>query len=322
MLNFIQKIKSKNSYQYFFLKLGIFAILLFMTDFIVGNIFKSIYLKQNSGWEYRTKYAIEDTKAAILIFGSSRAQQQYNPIYFEERLKTSCYNVGRDGQVILYQYPVLQAILKRYTPKAIILECDNRMFIDTKDAYERLACLLPFYEKHPEIRAALTLKNSNEKIKLLSHMYPYNSTFFKIVQGVFKKEDEDIKGYIALKGALSEEIRLVDLGKSYNIDTNRIAFYRSFIALCKQSGVKLVITASPYFSKEVGNDPSLTIAKQIAYDSNIPFYDLSKGHLLLSKSNLFDDTAHVNQTGSKILSNIVIDSILLNNDLKGTELAF
>lgn len=322
MTNYIQTIKSKNGYQYFFLKLVIFAIILFTTDFIIGNIFKSVYLKQNSGWEFRTKYAIEDTKADILIFGSSRAQQQYNPVYFEERLKASCYNAGRDGQAILYQYPVLQAILKRYKPKAIILECDNRMFIDTRDAYERLSCLLPFYEKHPEIRAALRLKNSNEKIKVLSHMYPYNSTFFKIVQGVFKKEDEDIKGYVALKGALTEEIREVDLGKSYKIDTNRIAFYKSFINLCKMSGVKLVITASPYFSKEVGNDSSLTIAKKIAYENNIPFYDLSKGHLLLSKSNLFDDTAHVNQTGAKILSNIVIDSILLNNNLKGTELAF
>ena len=322
MSNFVHTIKSKNGYQYFFLKLGIFTIILFIADFLVGNIFRAFYLKQKSGWEYRTKYAIEDTKADILIFGSSRAQQQYNPVYFEDRLKASCYNVGRDGQVILYQYPVLQAILKRYTPKAIILECDNRMFIETKDAYERLSCLLPFYEKHPEIRAALKLKNSNEQIKLLSHMYPYNSTFFKIVQGIFKKEDEDIKGYVALKGVLIEEIRKVDLGKSYKLDTNRIAFYRSFIALCSKAGVKLVITASPYFSKESGNDTSLTIAKKIAYENNIPFYDLSKGHLLLSKSNLFDDTAHVNQTGAKILSNIVIDSILFNNNLKSTELAF
>ena len=322
MSNFVRTIKSKNSYQYFFFKLCLFVFILFIIDFGVGNIFKVIYLKQKSGWDYRTKYAIEDTKADILIFGSSRAQQQYNPVYFEDRLKASCYNVGRDGQVILYQYPVLQAILKRYTPKAIILECDNRMFIDRKDAYERLSCLLPFYEKHPEIRAALQLKNSNEQIKLLSHMYPYNSTFFRIVQGVFKKEDEDIKGYVPLKGALSEEIRQVDLDKSYKIDTNRIAFYKSFIALCTKAGVKLVITASPYFSKELGNDTSLTIAKKIANENNIPFYDLSKGHLLLSKSNLFDDTAHVNQIGAKILSNIVIDSILFNNNLKSTELAF
>lgn len=314
MFKNIKIIKSKNGYQYFFLKLGLFAIIFFITDVVGGKVLHALYFKQKAGWEFRTKYAIEDTHADMLIFGSSRAQQQYNPIYFEERLKLSCYNVGRDGQVILYQYPVLQAVLKRYKPKAIMLECDNMMFIDNKDAYDRLSCLLPFYKTHAEIRSTLQLRNNNERVKILSQMYPYNSAFFKIVSGIVKNEDEDIKGYVPLTGALNEPIRFVDLTKMYKIDNNRIEFYKSFIDLCKKSGVKLVLTASPYFSKESGNDTSLTIAKEIAHENNIPFYDLSKGHSLLNKSNLFDDTAHVNQTGSKILSNIVLDSIMFNNN--------
>lgn len=315
MRKYISNIKSKKSYHYFFLKLTLFAIFFFTIDVVGGKIFNLLYLRQKTGWEFRTKYAMEDTKADMLIFGSSRAQQQYNPVYFEERLKLSCYNVGRDGQVILYQYPLLQSVLKRYKPKMIMLECDNKMFIYNRSSYDRLSCLLPFYKEHPEIRPTLELRNINEKVKIFSCLYPYNSDFFKIMQGIFKKEDEDIKGYLPLKGALKETIRNVDLSIPYQVDRVAIDYFKLFIELCKLSNVKLVLTASPYFSKEYGEDISLLIAKRIAIEEAIPFYDLSKGHALLNRSNLFDDTAHVNQTGSKILSNIVLDSLIANKNL-------
>ncbi len=315
MPNYIQSLKEKNGYQYFVFNFVAVIILFFIGDVVAGKIFSVLYQKQRTGWEYRTKYSIEDTKADMLIFGSSRAQQQYNPLHFQERLKLSCYNVGRDGQVILYQYPVLKAILKRHTPKLIMLECDNRMFISNGAAYERLSCLYPFYKTHPEIRSILDTRSANEKVKMLSQMYPYNSTVFKIAQGIAKKEDEDINGYLPLNGALQEPIRKVDLTVAYTIDTNSVACFRNFVTLCKSSGVQLIATASPYFSDETGTDASLIIAKQIAVENNIPFYDLSKGIAPLNKSTFFDDTAHVNQTGSVILSNTIIDSIVANKVL-------
>lgn len=312
MLNHIKTFRKKNSWQFFFIKAALFLLILFITDLITGKVFYSLYAKQKSGWEYRTKYSIENTKAEMLIFGSSRAQQQYNPIYFEDRLKLSCYNVGRDGQTILYQYPVLKAVLKRYNPKIILLECENKMFLENKDAYDRLSCLLPFYKDHPEIRSVIELRSPSERVKLLSHMYPYNSSILKIVQGISKTEDEDIKGYVPLKGVLNEPMRTVDLTIKYSLDSNRIIFYKSFIGDCKKSGIQLFLVSSPNFYKSIGSDTSLTLAKNIAKENNIPFIDLSQGHPLLNQSALYDDTVHVNQVGSKILSNIIIDSIIHN----------
>ncbi|HXL56454.1 MAG TPA: hypothetical protein VN958_09365 [Chitinophagaceae bacterium] len=310
MFNYIKSIKSKNGYR-FFLKLGFFILIFFLVDLSIGKVFYSFYSQQKSGWEYRTKYSIEDTKADMLMFGSSRAQQQYNPTFFEERLNLSCYNTGRDGEDILYQYAVFIAVLKRYKPKVILLECENKMFYNSKDSYDRLSCFLPFYKDHPEIRSIIELRSPNERVKLLSHMYPYNSLFFKISNGNISK-DEDIKGYLPLKGALNEPMRPVNYSNVYDLDSIKIKFYNSIIDLCKKSDIHLVLVCSPYFSKGFGNDTSLILAKKIAKENNIPFFDLSRGHPLLDKSNLFDDTAHVNQTGSKILSNIIIDSIKQN----------
>lgn len=311
MLKYIQSIKNKNGLPYFFIKAALLLMLFFIADFSLGKLFHNLYAKQKSGWEYRTKYAVEDTKADLLLFGSSRAQQQYNPLYFEDKLKMSCYNVGRDGESLLYQYTVFTAVLNRYTPKLILLECENGMFSYNTDSYDRLSCFLPFYKDHPEVRPIIQLRSTNERIKLLSEMYPYNSRIINIVSGLIGKDkEEDIKGYLPLYGSLSEPARTVNFSKLYKLDSNKLKFYNSIIEQCKKKNIELVMVCSPYFSKGYGNDTSLTVAKQIAQQNKLRFIDLSKGHPLLAAANLFDDTAHVNNTGSKILSNIIADSMV------------
>ena len=316
MIKTFKNLTIKKGYSYLLLKLTAFLLMAFIFDFIVGSLFSYLYFKQTSGWEFRTKYSVEDTKADILIFGASRAQQQYNPIFFEERLLQTCYNVGRDGQPIFYYYGVLNAVLKRYTPKMILMDIENGVFSQSQSSYDRVAVLLPFYKTHPEMRSVIELKSPFEKIKLQSAIYPYNSLLFKIAIGnteFNKNRNKDIKGYVPLTGALDEPIRTVDFSKQYSIDTNKINIYRSFIKDCKQANVKLYIICSPYFINAIGTDTSITIAKEIARVNNVDFIDFSKDDFFLNNSKLFDDTVHVNETGSKIFSNKLIDTLIFKN---------
>lgn len=317
MIEVYKNLSIKKGYQYLLLKIIAFLLLAFFIDFIFGSILRSFYFKQTSGWEYRTKYAVDDTRAEILIFGASRAQQQYNPLYFEERLHQSCYNVGRDGEPFFYYYAVLKTVLKRYTPKIIILDIENGVFKESQDSYDRMSILLPFYKNHPEMRSIIELRSPFEKLKLQSQIYPYNSMLFKIAIGnteMNKKRNQDIKGYVELTRVLDEPIRTVDFFKNkYAIDSNKVNFYRSFIKDCKQANVKLYIVCSPYFIHTVGTDTSMTIAKKIAGENNIHFVDFAKNEIFLNNSKLFDDTVHVNVAGSKIFSNKLIDTIILKN---------
>lgn len=310
MPTLLNNLKHKNQYLYFFTKCVIFILLFGVVDYTIGNVFHKFYQSQKKGWDFRTKYSIENTTANMILVGSSRVQQQYNPTFFEERLKTSCYNAGRDGETFLYQYTVLQGILKRYLPTSILLECENKMFLQHPTSYERLNCLLPFYKDYPVMRPVLEKRSPFEKLKLQSQMYPYNSLLFKVAIGnLSKQEDEDIKGYVPLMGALHEPMRVVNFNTTYPMDSLKITLFKQLIHQCKQQHIQLYLVCSPYFSTGLGNDASLTLAKEIAAQQQIPFIDLSKGHPLLQQSNLFDDTAHVNNIGSKILSNIIIDSI-------------
>jgi hypothetical protein len=308
----IPKFKKRDGRHYNFTKVAAFLLLIISTDFFVGKIFHRLYKKQKSGWEYRTRYSVEDTKADIILLGASRAQQQYNPVFFEQRLHLSCYNVGRDGQSFLYEYVIMQGILKRYHPKVILLECERRMFMESSASNERLSCLLPLYKDHPEMREVLLLKSPFENIKLLSQSYPYNSFSLKILFANFtKKPDEDIKGYVPLKGSLNEPKRFVDFSlPQYQVDSIKVKYFNSFIDQCRKANIKLYFTCSPFYFTYTGKDISLEIAKETAGKNNIPFFDLSKGVPELNDSKFYDDTVHVNQTGSNILTNIIIDSII------------
>jgi hypothetical protein len=308
MFNAINSTKNKKSNRLFW-RVIIFILIFLVVDFCLGSIFHSLYQKQKSGWEFGTKYSVEDTKADMLIFGSSRAQQQYNPKFFEDRLKLSCYNTGRDGEDILYQYGIFTAVLKRYKPKVILWECENKMFYKAKASYDRLSCFLPFYHDHPELHSLIEMRSPDERIKLLSRMYPYNSLLFKISSGIVG-EGADINGYIPLNRSLDEPKRDVNYSIQYDMDSTKIGFYNSVIQLCKENNIELVMSCSPYFSNGFGNDSSLTLAKKLAKQNSVPFFDLSKGHPLLNNSKLYDDTAHVNRTGSPILTNIIIDSVM------------
>jgi hypothetical protein len=308
---FLNKLKTTNKYIYFFVRCTVFILLFFIVDALIGTGLSHFYGAQKKGWDYRTKYSIENTTANLLLIGSSRVQQQYNPTYFEDRLHITCYNAGRDGETFLYQYALLQGVLNRYQPKAILLECENNMFLLHPTSYERLSCLLPFYKNHQEMRPVLEKRSSFEKIKLFSQMYPYNSLLFKIAIGnLSKSDDEDIKGYVPLTGALQEAKRQVNFDKKYVMDSLKIHLFTQLVQQCADKKIKLYLTCSPYFSEGYGTDQSLQLAKQIAQKYAVPFIDLSKGHPLLQLSNLYDDTAHVNSTGSKILSNIIVDSLL------------
>lgn len=221
-----------------------------------------------------------------------------------------------------YYYAVLKAILSRYTPKMIILDVENQVFKESRSSYDRLSVLLPFYKDHPEMRSIIELRGPYEKFKLHSRIYPYNSMIFKIAMGnsgLRSKANEDIKGYVPLTRSLNEPIRPVDLSVDYALDSNKFNCYKAFINDCAAAGVKLYLVCPPYFIKGIGNDKSMTIAKDIAYKKKLDFIDFAKDEFFLKDSRLFDDTVHLNYKGVTIFTNRLIDTLITKNNSSAVE---
>ena len=307
----IYKIK-KNPTKYFFFKLVIFFSIVFILDYSIGNVLNYFYFKQESGLQYRTTYSIEKTTADILIFGSSRANHHYDPDVFEKRLNLSYYNVGRDGNFILYHSAVLKGVLKRYSPKIVILDFIDDEFRKNQQNYDRLSSLLPYYRMHPEMRSIIELKSKFEKLKMLSCIYPYNSSMLTIAVGnteFNKKRRGDIQGYVPLTKVWNRTIQIDSISTNYETDTIKIRAYKTFIHNCIQSKVKLYIVCSPYFINSNHTEHSVRIGQEIAKRNNVEFLDFSKDSTFINNSTLFADISHLNEVGAKLFSNKIIDKI-------------
>lgn len=303
---------TQSPYRKFLLKLIFLACSIIILDFAIGTSLQFFYFKQESGAQYRATYSIEKTTADILIFGSSRANHHYVPDFFEGAFRLTYYNVGRDGQFIFYHYALLKTILKRHTPKVIILDFSNNEFRQNKGAYDRLSALLPYYNSHPEIRPIVELRGRYEKIKHWSHIYPYNSQLFSIAVGnaqFNKTKKGDIKGYVPLLKTYEKNILSDTSSLSYTIDNAKVKAYTSFIHDCLKERVKIYIVCSPYLIKSDHVDYSVRLAKQIANENNVSFFDHSRDSLFLNNSSLFSDVAHLNQEGAKAFSSILISEI-------------
>ena len=308
-------VPKKNTVKGFFIKIFIFFIIFVIVDISVGSILRKGYRKQQSGYDYLTTYAIEQTTADILIFGSSRAVNIFDPLIFEKEMHLTCYNAGRDGEPIFYHYAILKSILKRYKPKMIVLSFDAGNFSKGLDAYDRLSALLPFYAEHPEIRPVVDLKGPFEKLKMLSAIYPYNSTLLSIITGnsnYSKIKYATVKGHIPLKYLAEGPRKKFDYTNEKELDTIKISCYKSFINECATAKIPLYIVCPPYNIEAVGIDPSITVGKEIAAQKNIPFFDFTKDSSYTGKPELFADYRHLNYKGVPLITMEVVKKISAN----------
>ena len=301
----------KNGYLYFAGRVLLLLGFVYVLDLLVGNVLRYFYFKEEAGREYRATYAMEKTKADVLIFGASRAYRSYVPDIIEDSLKLSCYNTGMHGQSILYSYATLKVILKRYTPKVIILDLVPDELKISQDSYDRLAFLLPYYKEHKEIRPIINLKSPFEKYKLLSSIYPFNSELIVIAGGnlnFIKKGYVDMKGYKPETGVYNRPIETIT-PQPYPVDSVKISYYRSFIRECQQAGIKLFIVYAPTFVKYTETDYTVSVIKQIAKEENAWFADYTNHPYFISHPELFSDHVHLNGSGAETFTPMIMHEI-------------
>jgi hypothetical protein len=302
--------KKTNSYLLFFLRLAIFIFTLFVLDGVTGSLLRHYYFTQNSGSMYHTTYSMESATNDIIIFGTSRATHHYKPEVFERMLGMTCYNAGKDGTQILYHYAVLESVLKRYTPKIIILDISLKEVLKSDENYDWLSSLLPYYKKHPEIRPVVDLKSYFEKYKLISSSYPFNSAILTIAKsnGITSAEKGE-KGYLPLEKEWKEPLTTDIPRRPEKIDSVKLHYFEKFIEDCKKANTRLYVMFSPIYIRYDQPPVSLVTIKGICEHNHIPFYDYSKSIEFLSNPSLFQDRSHMNDKGATIYSEKVAREI-------------
>jgi hypothetical protein len=291
----------------FLSRLVLIAFIVFLCDRGIGKVLKYFYFRQSSGLLYRTTYAIDSTKADILVFGSSRANRHYVPAIFEDSLHCTFYNTGREGNFILYNYAIFKAVTRRYQPKLIIIDIIPGETGYESKSYERLSSLLPYYQNHAEIRSIVALRSPLEKIKLLSAIYPYNSLLFTIAMGNLeynKKRKADIKGYLPLHKTMKPvKMDTVQLDDSV-LDGNKINALTQIMNTCRQNKIELWFVQSPAYlvSRDKYLNPQIS---ELFSGDRVNYYNLSDDTLIINNPEYFADKNHLNDKGARVFSNLV-----------------
>jgi len=303
----------------FMYKLLLLFLILVTVDFMVGELIHFAFSRQKSGALYRTGYSMDSTTADILIFGSSTANHSYDTKIFRNGIPgQTTYNCGNAGSSIFYHYSVLSSVLKRYTPKIIILDFVSGEFRYVLRHYDKLSYLLPFLKNHEDIQPIINLKSPFEKFKLVSNTYPYNSLLLSIMGGVFNIHStnrvED-NGYVALEGVWNSEIKVDSIKHDYAMDSNKIHYFKEFINICINADTKLIISCSPSYKIKQHEDISLKLGKSISGMKGVEFIDFSNDTSFTNHRQLFRDVAHLNKKGAEKFSEIFVSKIMSDNQL-------
>lgn len=293
------------------LNLVLVTFLIILCDQMVGKILRFFYFKQESGDGYRTTYAIDSTTTDIIIFGSSRANHSYVPEIFEKELNYSCYNSGRDGNYILYNYAIFKMIINRYHPGIVIFDIQPEGILNNKTEYDRLSILLPYYKTHNEIRRIINFRGPFEKIKFISAIYPFNSLILQIVMGNLERNKvrrPDFNGYIPLKGEIPNKMIDTTYYPSGMIDKNITNALEDIIYTCSEFKIDLKFVFSPVYSI-IQDNTYVDLISELCNKNTIPFYNMSNDSIFINNPGYFYDTGHLNDHGARVFSAILIDRL-------------
>jgi hypothetical protein len=181
--------------------------------------------------------------------------------------------------------------------------------------YDRLSILLPYYQRHPEVRGVVNLRSRFENLKLLSKIYPFNSQVIDIIsrnlhtnKNEFAADEQN--GFIPLTDTIDAkgDIFINNTYDDYVIDATLVNAYKLFIGECLKHHIRLYIFVSPELATNYLKRKSIKLASKIAAISHIPFFDYTDT-LSIKKKVYFKDFGHLNMNGAKIYSSMVIKNI-------------
>lgn len=304
-----------NKHRVIIFKLIKLLIIIVIVDTVLGIAAEKLFYTQKTGKYARSTYAIDQTNAETLVFGSSHAHRHYVPEVLEKELQTSAYNVGAEGQQLLYHLGLQKMILKRVVPKTIILNIDEDFLFNSTFAYDRLHDLYPYYGDHKDVlRPIFAVNNRFVDIKMFFKSYLFNSTIVHMTR-YYVSPQIDYKGYRPLNGTVSEkEIDNYENDiqqKSNVIDSNLVNALKEFILNAKSNNIKLIFVTSPKFIK--GNyrkNRSFSLINEIATEHNIPLLDFFNDPRFSNNHDFFHDPSHLNDQGAKYFTKLLAKEIL------------
>lgn len=293
-------------------KLLLLFVLLFTVDYSVGVIYNRIsdIALEKAPNASRTAFTMKKVSAEVLIMGSSRANRHYVPSIISDSLNKTVFNCGLDGQPFAYSVAMIHAVLKRYTPQAIIVDIDPRM-LDNKYSLGGLAQLYPYYGDDEFYKEILIKEDANNRYKMMSRMYRYNSKLIGLVGKMIVSDyvQEDGYGPLPVSGYKYRKLKIVEYDVDKPVTSSQVELMLNCIKTCKEKNVDLIISVSPRFQKSnISQVNSFKSLKELLKVNNTSFIYMGDNSII-NDSVMYWDDDHLNRNGAEAFTTLFVEKL-------------
>ena len=289
----------------FLAKIIFFFILLAFLDFSAGTLLGFCRDHAKGGVTYATKYSFDSLTSDIIVMGSSRAYHHIIPKILSDSLGMSCYNCGYDASSIIPQY--CRLVNQRHKPRIVIYEyyAGNDLYIN--DNIDRFQDLKLYYD-HERVANIFNQVNSNDKIKMLSFLYRYNSRVNQILSDFMKGKEIFKDGFRPFVKTLKYEPKPYEpLYKSNRVDSLKWLYVEKLVKMSQEENFKLFFSISPWY--KCSDDGDYTLLEAYCRNKNIPVLSHLKDTVIANHREYFADPAHLNHAGAKVYTLMLINDI-------------
>ena len=273
-------------------------VILIASDLLFGYATNFYVKKCGLHGDYKSiEYVMKQCKEDVLFIGNSVVLNSLMPSIIEDSIGVTCYNTGANAQTLPYFHTILNCILKRYTPKMVILGFKPMEF--SLEGISRYNLLIPYYHTgYREIDSTLESKNDYEKYLLQSSFYRYNTIWFRILSYHFIRGHENTnKGFLAKEKPIFPP-KLSYTKESHSIHNNKVLIFEDIIRICKQRGINLIVYSPPIYKRYKEKTETIKALERICKDKNIQYYNDTQDSLFLAHQDWFYDSAHLNKFGA------------------------
>ena len=255
----------------------------------------------------RIAHSLRQTDAEIVVFGSSRAAFNVDPVQLEEALGLSAFNAGAPGQGILFARAIQALLLERGSrAKLFVLHVDPKNLWGVDRA--RLQRLAPYYGEAPAVDALLESTSRTARWKLLSHSYRFNSLLLPIFSNWVRNRPSPGNGFQVIPEARPQNLEPEgpqprDLGP---VDAEVVRVFQEFIEAARARGVQVALVDGPRWRPEglresdARGQPFLEALAQRSGAAWILIDERSDR--AFENADLFADRAHLRREGAEIYS--------------------
>ncbi len=304
----------------FLIRVSFFVIPLILFAF-VGDWYFTHQLRKSEIGKYRVWNDLLTGKinSDIVIYGSSRAEVQFNTKIVEDSFGINVFNLGINGHNFFMEYLRHTLLLKHNKhPKLIILSLDNVTLEKRNELFE-MQQFAPYLNDKDVVAATKTyvgFKKFDYLLPLVRYI-PLNKIMNHAMGAPFTSTSspEWYRGFSPHKEGWNNNLETaMNRKKKYfqNFDTNTIRLFDKFLVETKNQGIKLMFVYAPEYiegQKFVANRQD--VFTHFYFFSNkykIPFFNYSSDSLCYDKK-YFYDSQHLNAIGADIFTKKLVQQI-------------